>query len=99
MGYLALNEIVAFCNLPLHLSKPLSSVYSPNWFFKLSNRGNSTTACCISRNHRIFAVPYSSVLSGPVAAMPFFRDFKLCRNLDTNAVTRNNLLLSLYLCR
>ena len=53
MGYLALNEIVSFCNLPLHLSKPLSSVYSPNWFFKLSNRGDSTSACCILRNRRI----------------------------------------------
>ena len=30
MGYLALNWIAAFCNLPLHLNKPLSSVYSPN---------------------------------------------------------------------
>ena len=52
MEYLALNGIVAFCNLPLHLGKPLPSVYSPNCFFKLSNRGDSTTACCISRNHR-----------------------------------------------
>ena len=46
----------------------------------------------------------------PVAAMPFFRDFKLCRNLtqhlwhsicllrNTNAVTRNSRLMSLYLC-